>query len=233
MIKVSDITEVSVKTDIIEKYKNIKPDKEMTAQEADDFWNSEFAKVQEEVDATLYDGILSEVFNRCEDDININFDVDDKLMSILDKFKSEDWDVMNEEQQLSVLTELTQEVGEKLGLDKIPTISVFEDTSGVYGRYDPVNNVVNLNKNYFNDSSEVVNTLTHELRHAFQILRAERLETWEDVLYRVNLDNYISPVHLPGGGWLFFTDYMDQYMEVDARKFAKLFAEVMEYERGY
>ena len=44
------------------------------------------------------------------------------------------------------------------------------------------------------------------------------------------LDNYISPLPLPGGGWLFFTDYQDQYVEVDARAFANLFTEAMKYE---
>lgn len=46
-------------------------------------------------------------------------------------------------------------------------------------------------------------------------------------LYKVSFDNYISPVPLPGGGWLFFVDYFDQYVEVDARAFANKFAEVM------
>ena len=35
---------------------------------------------------------------------------------------------------------------------------------------------------------------------------------------------------MPGGGWLFFTDYQDQYVEVDARAFANLFTEAMKYE---
>ena len=60
--------------------------------------------------------------------------------------------------------------------------------------------------------------------------RAGLLETREDALYRVNLDNYISPIPLLGGGWLFFTDYQDQYVEVDARAFANLFTEAMKYE---
>lgn len=83
---------------------------------------------------------------------------------------------------------------------------------------------------YFNDSSELVNTIAHEMRHAYQEYRAGLLETREDELYRVNLDNYISPVQLPEGGWLFFTDYQDQYVEVDARAFANLFTEAMKNE---
>ena len=102
-----------------------------------------------------------------------------------------------------------------------------EDEGGAYGNYNSENNMVNLNRKYFDDPCEIANTLTHELRHAFQEYRAEILDTWEDALYRVNLENYISPLPLPGGGWLFFTDYMNQYVEVDARAFANLFSQYL------
>jgi hypothetical protein len=99
-----------------------------------------------------------------------------------------------------------------------------------YGFYSPSDNTINLNRQYFDDPVELVNTIAHEMRHAYQEYRAGLLETREDALYRVNLDNYISPIPLPGGGWLFFTDYQDQYVEVDARAFANLFTEAMKYE---
>lgn len=227
MIKLSDISEISNKMDVSEKFKSIKPAEKMTDQEADDFWTSEFDKVHDETEIDPYDKLLSEVFNRTEDELNIEFDIDEKINSVLERFKPENWDAMNESHQISALKELAQIVGEKLGLDKIPSISFFEEDGGAFGDYDPANNVINLNKSYFNDSREVVNTLTHELRHAFQHFRAEILDTWEDALFRVNFDNYISPLPLPGGGWLFITDYMDQYVEVDARAFANLFTEAM------
>ena len=75
-----------------------------------------------------------------------------------------------------------------------------------------------------------INTIAHEMRHAYQEQRAGILETKEDALFKLNLDNYISPVPLPGCGWLFFTDYQDQYVEADARAFANLFTEAMKYE---
>ena len=75
-----------------------------------------------------------------------------------------------------------------------------------------------------------MNTIAHEVRHAYQHMRADVLDTWKDALFKVNFDNYISPLPLLGGGWLFFVDYMDQYVEVDARAFANLFTEAMRYE---
>ena len=227
MIKMSDISEASNKTDVSEKFKNIRPVEKMTDQEADDFWTSEFEKAQDETEMDPYDRLLSEVFNRSEDEHDIEFDIDDRILSVLERFKPENWDAMNESHKQSALKELAQTLGEKLGLDNIPSISLYEESGGSFGDYDPSNNVISLNKSHFTDSREVVNTLTHELRHAFQHLRAEVLDTWEDALFRVNFDNYISPVSLPGGGWLFITDYLDQYVEVDARAFANLFTEAM------
>lgn len=48
-----------------------------------------------------------------------------------------------------------------------------------------------------------------------------------NALYKVNFDNYVSTRSLPGGGYLFFVDYLNQYVEVDARAFANLFTEAM------
>lgn len=228
MIKISDITEVFDKTDVSEKYKNIKPAEHMTDQEVDDFWTQEFEKVQDETEIVPYDQLLSEVFNRSENELDIVFDIDDRLESILEKFKPENWDTMDESHQLSALKELEQSIGEKLEIEKMPALSFFDDEEGVCGNYNPENNVIDLNRRYLSDSREIVNTLTHELRHAYQKFRADILDTWEDALFKVNWDNYISPVSLPGGGWLFFKDYTDQYVEVDARAFANRFTEAME-----
>lgn len=227
MIRFSDIAEAFEKTDVSENYKNIKPAEKMTDQEVDDFWSSEFVKAQEEVDVYPYDTLLSEAFNRSEDEIAIHINIDNEIKASLDNFSPENWKTMSEVEQMNSIKELTHKVCKQLGLDKIPEISIFEDEGGAYGNYNSENNMVNLNRKYFDDPCEIANTLTHELRHAFQEYRAEILDTWEDALYRVNLENYISPLPLPGGGWLFFTDYMNQYVEVDARAFANLFSQYL------
>ncbi|KSV60385.1 hypothetical protein [Acetivibrio ethanolgignens] len=214
-------------TDLSEKYKSIKPTENMSDSEVDDFWSNEFAKEKEDTELDVYDKLLSEIFNRSEDELTIDFNVDEVLQGILHKFSLENWQEMKDADKLSAIKELAQAVGEKLGLDKIPKIEIFDGENEPYGNFDPLLNVVNLNKQYFDDPKELVNTLTHELRHAYQNMRAEFFETWEDALFKCNFDNYISPVPLPGGGYLFFMDYQDQYVEVDARAFANKFMEVM------
>ena len=66
--------------------------------------------------------------------------------------------------------------------------------------------------------------IPHEMRHAYQHQRSDLQETRQDELYRINFDNYISPVPLPDGKYLFFTDYQDQLVEAEARAFASLFS---------
>lgn len=89
-----------------------------------------------------------------------------------------------------------------------------------YGCYDPKDNTITLNSQFLSDPVELVNTIAHETRHAYQFMRADKLETREDALFKVGNDNYISPIPLSSGGWLNYTDYYNQYVEVDARVFA-------------
>ena len=51
----------------------------------------------------------------------------------------------------------------------------------------------------------------------------ELQETWQDTLYKLNFENYISPISLADGKYLFFTDYQDQLVEAEARAFANIF----------
>ena len=227
MIKVDNISETSdVKSEVSRPYLNIRPKEKMSDQEAADFISKEFETAHDVAEFDTYDKLLLEIFNRSEDELSIDFSISDKIKSLLENFSFDRWESMSEAEKISAIKELAKTVGEALGLDKLPTIEI-SDGDDAYGFYDPKNNTITLNSKYFTDPVELVNTLTHELRHAYQHMRAELLETWEDALYKVNFDNYISPVPLPGGGWLFFVDYFDQYVEVDARVFANKFTEAM------
>lgn len=223
--KVSEVSER--KSDISKGYMNIKSVEDMSDQEVSDFIAVEFEKAHDEAEIDTYDKLLSEVFNRSEEEFDIDFYISDRIMVVLDKFRAEVWKTVDSTDRISAIREMVKTVGKEMGLDKLPEILISEDEDDAYGFYDPEKNVIMLNGNFLSDPTELVNTIAHELRHAYQHLRAEILETWEDALYKVNFENYISPQPLPAGGCLFFTDYMDQYVEVDARAFANLFTEAM------
>lgn len=103
-------------------------------------------------------------------------------MNLLDNFHFDKWESVSETEKISTIKELAKAVGDALGLENMPTINIV-DGDDSYGFYDPKNNTVTLNSKFFSDPVELVNTLTHELRHAYQHMRAELLETWEDALY--------------------------------------------------
>ena len=230
MIRFSDVSEKGTSPEKIEKHTDIKPLGGMTDQEADAFWKKEFQNAHNEFSQEEYNKAKSEIYNRSEDELNIEFDIDDRLKSVLEQFAPNRWESMSDTERAEAISVFVRALGEGLELKELPKIIVYDDQSDSYGYYDPSENTISLNRRYFSDPPEVVNTVAHEMRHAYQHHRAELLETHEDLLYKVNLENYISPVELPDGGWLLFTDYQDQYVEVDARAFANLFTEAMKYE---
>lgn len=228
MIKVDKFPEMSEgKSDVSKGYLNIKPVESMTKQEAFDFIAAEFQKAHDEAEIALHDKLLSEIFNRSEDELHIDFSLSDQILSALEKFKSEDWGLWETKERMDAVRNLAKAIGKELQLDKLPEIELMSGKEDDYGAFNVGANKITLNDKYFDNPSELVNTIAHELRHAYQHMRTEILDTWEDALYKVNFDNYISPLLLPGGGYLFFTDYQDQYVEVDARAFANLFTEAM------
>lgn len=215
MIKIGKLSEVSEsKSDISKGYLDIKPVKNMSDQEASDFIAKEFEKAHGEAETDTYDKLLSEVFNRSEDELSIDFNISDRIMAVLEKFNPEDWKTLDIKEQMSAVKDLVKAIGKELEIDKLPEIEILEDEDDAYGLFDVTTNKIFLNLKYFDDPIEMVNTVAHELRHAYQHMRAEVLDTWEDALYKVNFENYISPLPLPGGGYLFFVDYFNQYVEL-------------------
>ena len=210
-----------------EAYKNIKSTGEISREEAVDFWKNEFSQSKESPVVDIYDRLLSEIFNVSEDDLYIDFDLDEHIKALMDRFESSEWHTLSSDEKIDIMKSLIDTVSEKLGLKNIPTLEVYEDEGTTFGDYNPVLNMISVNLKNCDNPIELIDTLMHELRHAYQNERAELFETWQDALYRCNFDNYISPVPLPNGEWLFFLDYFNQYVEVDARAFASKFTEAM------
>ena len=221
------ITESSLTTERLivntESYKMISSESNMSIQDASEFIAEEFEKAHEDLEYNL---LLSEVFGRSESEISIDFKMNDRLSSILEKFKDEKWQSLDDDEKITIIKEFTNKLGIALGLDSIPSIEI-SDESKVQGSYSPDTNTIVISSKDIDNPYEIVDTIPHELRHAYQHMRAEMMDTYEDVLYRVNIDNYINPKQLIDGSWLFFTDYYDQYVEVDARAFARIFTEAL------
>lgn len=227
MIRFSDVNGAPKEIDTLEKFNNIEMPNQMSDLEVESFWKKEFANAGDAVEIDPYDRLLSESFNRSEEEINVDFNVDEKLLPALESFRAENWDAMDETQRMVSIKEVLQKTADRLGMDKAPDVVLYEGALEDCGAYNPDTNKISLNGNLFSDPIETLNTAVHELRHAFQRFRAEKLETWEDKLYAFNFDYYIDPIPLPDGNYLYFTDYLGQFVEADARAFANKFTEAL------
>ena len=231
MNKFSDVSEITKETVTPDKLSGIETNSSMSDLEVDNFWKVEFANIKDDIEMDPYERLISETYGRDESEINPEFDFDDQLLQILDRFRPENWADKTEAQRIKDAEEIIQNVGEKLELDRVlPTLSLYDGNDDDYGSFYSKSNEISINKNHLDDPSETLNTLMHELRHAYQRSRADKLETWEDSLYNFNYENYIAPLPLPGGKYLYIKDYYDQYVEADARAFANKFTEAINHE---
>lgn len=227
MNKFSDVLEATKETVNPDKLSDIETNSSMSDVDVENFWKSEFANAMDSMEMDPYERLVSETYGRDEDEINIEFDFDDQLLQILDRFRPENWADKTEAQRVKDAEEVIQNVGERLGLDRVPTLSLYDGENDDYGSFDSKKNEISINRNHLDDPSETLNTIAHELRHAYQRFRSDKLETWEDNLYNFNYENYIAPLSLPGGKYLYITDYYGQYVEADARAFANKFMEAI------
>jgi len=196
----------------------------VSVEAAQTFWNKMFA-VEEEEDPDVYDEMIAAIFNRSCEEFDFGGDHSSEIQDILSRFDESNWADFSFDEKNELIEKYKSLVAESLGLDKVPELKWLDEARGAYGYYDASSNTICLNKAYLNDSKEIANTIPHELRHAYQHMRAEKGETVLDVLYKLNFENYINPIQLADGKYLFFTDYQDQLVEAEARAYAKSYSE--------
>jgi predicted SprT family Zn-dependent metalloprotease len=208
-------------------YLDIRSKSELSNKDINDYIKSEFEKAHREAMLEPYDKLLEEIYDVSEDDISIDYEVSDKIKDILSDFKLTNWLTLNESKKLDVINKLVDAVSDDLGITDKPKVVLTTESNDFFGAYDPQKNTIILNRTGFLNPKELVDTITHELRHAYQHMRAQKLETHEDALFRVNLENYISPEQNKNGDFINYFEYNNQYVEVDARVFADKFKEAM------
>ena len=228
MIRIdSSFDALDCKTSENKSYLDIRSKSELSNKDINDYIKTEFEKAHREAMLEPYDKLLEEVYDVSEDDISIDYEVSDQVKEILTDFKFVNWMSLNENDRLDVINKLVNTVSDELEIKDKPKIVLADENEDFFGAYDPQENTIILNRKGFIDPRELVDTITHELRHAYQHMRAEKLETHEDALFRVNLENYISPEQNEDGEFLNFYEYQNQYVEVDAMAFADKFTEAM------
>lgn len=206
----------------IEAFKEIKPQEEMSKEAADDYWEGLF---NDEIDNTeSNDALLYDVFDRSEEEFDFDLNIDDDIIELLQDIKDIEWQYLEEDEKMVMIDALSNKISEMLELKERPEVTYYDAEENYCGAYNQATNSIELNCSLLANPDELIETIAHELRHAYQYQKSMAPETRLDLLYRVNFENYISPISLGDGKYLFFTDYQDQLVEVEARAFAKQFS---------
>lgn len=146
-----------------------------------------------------------------------------------EKYSPENWDKASVEERKQILQDYMDEVVKIYGLQDVkPRIiwdpdATYKESSITWGYYTHSRHTVTLNEQALSDSVaswdsyELLETVSHELRHAYQheavdhptdyMVSKDTIDKWDD-----NFDNYISSDTDYDG-------YRNQPVEVDARDF--------------
>jgi len=140
---------------------------------------------------------------------------DARLDTMLDNFQETNWDKLELDEQKELLTSLGDCLADTTG-NKNPPEIIFSDTmeDGEYGAFIPETNTLEINENMLDDSSEAVDTVAHEMWHAYQQQCACDPTSEKGREYQDGFDDYISPEYD-------FEGYENQMVETEAREFAQ------------
>ena len=141
----------------------------------------------------------------------------EQLDAVLDNFKENNWSDLSLEEQKQSITDLADIVAADTRNENPPKI-VFRDdmADGTYGGYNPETNIIEINENMLDNSTEAADTIAHEMWHAYQQQEASDPNSEKGQEYREGFDNYISPE-------FDFEGYENQMVEAEARDYAQGF----------
>lgn len=216
--------EIIDKTESVEipenKFAEITADR-TSIEETKTFWNRVFYGESDEVsEESLWDEIMY-----CDElDFDFSDVVTDDTKEVLELFNSDNWENLDVDERYELITELVDSIGQGLGLENIPEIELVDIEDNCSGHYSERGNYIGINVNYWDDYIDIVDTVAHETRHAYQRFRADKLENYQDEVYKFNFDHYISTDYDAEGYCIHFKEYYEQYIEAEARAYAKEFA---------
>ena len=137
---------------------------------------------------------------------------------LAEKFSPGSWQELLTDEKKTVIGELVNSVSDLLGIERLPAVDYFDGDKHTYGYYSGQDNKLYINEAYLNDPNATLDTVVHEMRHAYQFQHAKNPETHLDRLYALNYYCYIDASHD-------YVGYRSQLIESEARAFASQFTE--------
>lgn len=189
--------------------------------EAKSFWDNKF---NNEISKLSFEELCDEMLWRSEDEFHFDIKPDEATLKALEKFQPDNWELLDTNERQNAVRELVKCISDMQGLSEVPEVEFIDDGDNSCGFYSERGNYIGINERYLDDPKEIVDTIAHETRHAYQHYRGEVLETPVDEIYKFNFEHYIAPEYDENGFCTNFFDYYDQYVEVEARAFANEFA---------
>ena len=146
------------------------------------------------------------------------------------------WNQSTIEQRKNILTKYLAELALIYGVKVSSNINFYSDSLSTRGSYSHSRKMVSINENYLSrsDGYQIMQTMIHEMRHAYQHaavedpgsykVSAETIKRWKD-----NFANYKST----GDGGTTYIQYVSQPVEYDAKNFAKQYSDLSGAKPGY
>ena len=131
-------------------------------------------------------------------------------------FTPEKWETLTDVEKKEKITNLCEYISQKLDIKNLPEVTFIYEDSSFFGGFSGSDNKLYINEKFLDNPFELVDTIAHELRHAFQFQCALNPETMLDEMYAVNFEFYIRPEDD-------YMGYKSQLVESEASAFAYQF----------
>jgi hypothetical protein len=106
-------------------YKDIKPERKMSDEDADEFWNDIFSG-ENEADESESEKIIAEVYGRDEDEFSFEVDLDSpETKGALEPFKNGNWESLPDGAKRDVILALEDVLSKELELNTSPEIEFY------------------------------------------------------------------------------------------------------------
>lgn len=182
--------------------------------------------IEEENESALEEKIaeaLTEIKEGRDDPKTTDYFLDEaKVKAALESFSQENWENLVLDERKEAITKLVEYNQEILGIEIPVKIEYYEKNDrGDYGAYDKDTHTIFINAKNLEDAKETADTIAHEMRHAYQYVRAEELIESRDLLYSIGFIRYIQPAQNQ-------SLYEQQLVETDARDYAQRYKDYIQ-----
>lgn len=145
------------------------------------------------------------------------------------EYSKNTWSNASIEQRKEILTKYLTELSVIYGVTVSSNINFYSGPNSERGSYSHSRRLVSINENYLTrkDSYQIMQTIVHEMRHAYQHAAVDDPDSYEVsaetiAQWKSNFSNYKST----SDGSTTYAEYVSQPVEYDAKNFAKQFTDL-------